>query len=62
MDASYCVDAGKRACVIDASTQVGRDIRRIFTGFAIREFSEDAFEVRRVEGIPPPPHLQEATT
>ena len=52
MDASYCTDAEKRACVIDATSQVGRDICRIFTGFAIREFGEDAFQVRRIEVTP----------
>ena len=52
MDASYCVDAERRACVIDATSQVGRDICRIFTGFALREFGEDAFKVRRVEDVP----------
>jgi hypothetical protein len=62
MDASYCVDAEKRACVIDATTPVGRDICRIFTGFAIREFGENAFKVRRVSDIPSVPQPQEVTT
>lgn len=48
LDASYFMDAEKRACVIDAGTEVGRDIVRIFTGFAIHEFGEHAFQVRRV--------------
>jgi hypothetical protein len=52
LDASYCMDSEKRACVINAGTDVGRDIVRIFTGFAIREFGEDAFTVRRVETTP----------
>ena len=54
LDASYCMDSEKRACVIDAGTDVGRDIVRIFTGFAIREFGEDAFKVRRAEQAPKP--------
>lgn len=62
MDASYCVDAEKRACVIDATTPVGRDICRIFTGFAIREFGENAFKVKRVVDVPGAPHPQEVTT
>lgn len=49
LDASYCMDAEKRVCVIDAGTDVGRAIVRIFTGFAIREFGESAFKVRRVD-------------
>ncbi len=52
LDASYCMDAGKRACVIDAGTDVGRDIVRIFTGFAIKEFGEDAFKVERIARRP----------
>jgi hypothetical protein len=35
------------SCVIDAGTEVGRDIVRLFTGFAINEFGEEAFRVRR---------------
>ena len=49
LDASYCMDDEQCGCVIDASTVVGRDIVRIFTGFAIREFGEEAFKVNRVE-------------
>jgi hypothetical protein len=49
LDASHYLDAEKHACVIDAGTSVGRDICCIFTGFAIREFGEDAFQVERVE-------------
>jgi hypothetical protein len=52
MDAAYCLNAEKRVCVIDATSQVGRDICRIFTGFAIREFGEHAFSVRRADGAP----------
>ena len=52
LDAAYCLDDAKRACVIDAHTDVGRDICRIFTGFAIRELGEDAFRVERVEEPP----------
>lgn len=52
MDASYCVDAEKRATVIDASTPVGHDLCRIFTGFAIREFGESVVKVRRVGDVP----------
>ena len=48
LDASYCMDSEQCGCVIDASTEVGRHIVRIFTGFAIREFGEEAFKVSRV--------------
>lgn len=52
LEATYCFDAEKHACVIDISSDVGRDICRVFTGFAIREFGETAFTVRRTDLIP----------
>ncbi len=60
LDASYRFDPEKHACVIDAGSDVGRDICRMFTGFAIREFGETAFSVQRAaksadavaEGLP----------
>jgi hypothetical protein len=52
LDAAHFLDPAKRACVIDAGTPVGRDINRLFVGFASREFGEDAFRVERVEKQP----------
>ena len=49
LDAAHFLDPAKRACVIDAGTQVGRDLNRLFTGFLAREFGEDAFRVERVD-------------
>ena len=49
LDASHCLDAAIRSCVIDGSTAVGRDINRMFTGFLSREFGEDQFRVERLE-------------
>ena len=48
LDASFCLDEDRRACVIDAGTPVGRDLARIFTGFLRREFGEEAFRVERL--------------
>lgn len=59
LDAAFLIDADKRSCVIDAATEVGRDIVRIFTGFAIHEFGEHAFQVRRV-GHPSREETEEA--
>ncbi|MBE7486957.1 hypothetical protein HS121_01670 [bacterium] len=53
LDASFCLDSHKRSCVVDAATEVGRAIARIFTGFLTREFGEEAFKVERVGGPPP---------
>lgn len=52
LDATYCFDAEKHACMIGSSSDVGRDICRMFTGFAIREFGETTFSVQRSEGAP----------
>ena len=52
LDAAYHVNARKHACVIDVGSDVGRDVARILTGFLIREFGEDAFDVRQADGKP----------
>jgi len=57
LDADYRFSRQKRTCVIDATTDVGRDISRIFTGFAIKEFGEDAFQVERLDRADPTPAL-----
>ena len=49
LDASFCVDREKRACIVDAGTEVGCDIARIFTGYLTREFGEGAFKVKRLK-------------
>ncbi|RIK82084.1 MAG: hypothetical protein DCC67_07670 [Planctomycetota bacterium] len=53
LDASYSVDAPRRSCVIDGSTEVGRALSRVFTGFVTREFGGDAFGIRRGESASP---------
>ena len=52
LDASFCLDSKKRSCVVDAATEVGCAIARIFTGFLSREFGEEAFKVKRVGADP----------
>jgi hypothetical protein len=51
LDATYFFDKEKHACVIDAGSEVGQDICKMFTGFAIREFGESAFIVRRADAV-----------
>ena len=59
LDASFCLDSKKRSCVVDAATDVGRAIARIFTGFLSREFGEEAFKVERVgDAQPASPELK----
>jgi hypothetical protein len=48
LDAKHDVDADRRACTIDAATPVGRDLNRLFVGFARREYGEGTFRVDRV--------------
>lgn len=47
MDGAYLMDERLRVCVVDASSEIGQAICRIFTGFLLREFGEHTFEVRR---------------
>jgi len=54
LEASYCLDAEKRVCVIDSGTAIGNYVVRFFTGFATREFGERAFTVRRMDRVPEP--------
>lgn len=49
LEARTLLDADQRRCVVDAGTVVGRDLSRLFTGFLIREFGPDAFDVERAE-------------
>jgi hypothetical protein len=48
LDAEYRIDADRRACIVSVATSVGRDLNRVFAGFARREYGEDAFGVERV--------------
>ncbi len=52
LDATHFVDPAKHACVIDSGSDVGRDICRAFTGFAIRAFGDAAFSVSRADRVP----------
>jgi hypothetical protein len=56
LEAVHRLDRDRRACEIDAATPVGRDLNRLFAGFAVREFGADGFKVERVgvagEGVP----------
>jgi hypothetical protein len=48
LDIGHAFDPVKRACVIDATTAVGRDFNRLFIGFISREFGSASFKVERV--------------
>lgn len=61
MRVAYERDPELGAITIDTATVAGDAVARIFTGLAIREFGEAAFEVRQVvDGDDPPEfHLAE---
>jgi hypothetical protein len=48
LDAGFTIDPERRACVVDASTEVGVAVVRVFTGLARKQFGERAFVVRRL--------------
>ena len=54
LDAAHATDATARCVVLDASTPVGRDLARLFTGFLRRGFGEDSFRVERGAAEPVP--------
>ena len=55
LDGSWKLDRQRRRCEIDASTEVGLDIARLFIGYLAQEFGERAFVVR---GSAPPRQTQ----
>ena len=48
LDAAFTLDSEKRTAAVDACTDVGRDIARVFTCFVTKQFGEDLFKVERV--------------
>jgi len=48
LDAAFCLDRQQRSCVVDATSEVGRAIALIYTGFLTHQFGESAFRVDRV--------------
>lgn len=52
LDAGHAVSGRFGACVVDATTPVGRDLAKVFTAFLRREFGEDSFRVERLEVAP----------
>jgi hypothetical protein len=48
LEARYEMRPRKRQCEIDCSTEVGRDLNRVFVGYLRREFGDCAFAVARV--------------
>ena len=55
MDAACRIDKDTCHYVVDATTEVGRDVARIFTGFLIHEFGREAFAIDALESDSSPP-------
>lgn len=47
LDAAHHFATEHRTCTIDASTEVGRTLNRLFTGFLRREFMHGEFQIER---------------
>ena len=61
LEASHAMDVEGRTCVIDAGSNVGRDLNRLCVGFVRREFGEDAVRGGRVDHVPASPSETERT-
>lgn len=48
LDAGFSLDPATRVCVLDASTEVGRDLSKLFLGFLRSQLGQDAFRVERL--------------
>lgn len=53
LEAAYHVDEPRSAIVLDATTEVGAAVVRVFTSLLLHEFGGDSFHVRRVEPATP---------
>ena len=54
LEGAHSFDPGRRRCVIEADTAVGRDLNRLFVSFIRHEFGADAFRLERVDAVPQP--------
>lgn len=55
LNAAHSFDLARRTCVVDADSEVGRNLNQIFAGFLRREFGRHQFSVRRIDGPVPFP-------
>jgi len=54
LELQHVLDPESGTCVIDATTEVGRDLTRLFTGYLQREFGAEAFVVLQIDGTANP--------
>ncbi len=48
LDGRHTFDAATRQCVIEAGTEVGRTVCRLFTSYLRRELQDDQFRAERL--------------
>ena len=51
LDGRYQIDEADRVIHIHANGEIGDMLARVFTGFLLREFDEQSFQVSRVDAI-----------
>jgi len=49
LNAAHFLDPERRTCVVDADSEVGRNLNKLLAGFLRREFGQNQFTVRRIK-------------
>ena len=53
LNAGHFFEPERRTCVVDAETEAGRNLNKLFAGYLRREFGRHEFTVRRIkEAVP----------
>lgn len=52
LEGDYSFDRRHRRCEIATTSDVGRDLNRLFAGLVAKEFGRDSFRVQHLEEIP----------
>lgn len=48
LGAAYATDPVNHTVIVEAATEIGRDLNRVFTGFLSRDLGPETFRVERV--------------
>ena len=49
MESRFNLDKARRTCVIDASTDAGYDLKRIFTVFAVEKYGAHSVKIEQIQ-------------
>ncbi|NOT01777.1 MAG: hypothetical protein HOP29_14245 [Phycisphaerales bacterium] len=58
LEAGYRVDEASRTVTVGAATEVGAAVVKVYTGLLLREFGENAFQVRPTPAAPRPESVE----